>query len=450
MTNKILVIGDIMVDAYVCGHTTRFSPEAPVPILALEKNFYTIGGAGNVARNLHALGADYELVAVVGNDGFRTVVDSLLKELHTSGFVLPHITNTVKYRVINGNQHVIRIDKDNKKALSVEEGNRYCRLVIEKLRTNQFSYLIIADYNKNLLEPYMIRWIMGEAIANGVKIVVDTKRTSISLFRGAYLITPNQAESIALGGIDNTLVANWLVTRGSEGMVLNTLEEEGVYHIPAFEVDNADVSGAGDTVTATVVSELTKGSTLYDACRVARIAASCAVMKFGTDVCTKEELDIAIKRGYNKIYLMQDLQDQIELWKETNSIVLLNGCFDILHEGHLKLLHEARQVAYPSKVVVALNSDESVSELKGYLRPISESRVQALAAMPFVDAVIEFDNEDELTDIIRITKPRYLIKGEDYKDKTITGREVLEANGGEVYFVPLTNNISSSKFLSNE
>ncbi len=444
MNNKILVIGDLILDIYSKGEITRISPEFPVPVLSKESDFYALGGAGNVAANLEALGATYEFIAVIGEDRYRSIIEHLLENINLYAVLSGgKMTNTTKNRFVAGSQHVLRVDKDNTQSYSDSE--YLYNTIIDRLDSNEFEYLLICDYNKGLLSYNLIKKICEKCKELDVKVLADTKRKDTWCFNGAYLVTPNDKE---FSGQLFQVFENILVTRGDKGMVLYA-QDEGKEVISPYKVNCVDVCGAGDTVLAAIATSLQDGQSLYSACRVANLAASLVVQKPGTVVCSEE--DLVDTRGLQKVYgSLDEVLKQIEIWrKEGYPIAFTNGCFDILHQGHLDLLHMCGKLNYNGKIckaIVAVDSNESVSKLKGSDRPFHKNRLETVANVQTVDLVFEFNTED-LNSILKTIKPNVLVKGPDYKDKEIIGRE----HANYVLVVPKkVTEISTTEILNDK
>jgi D-beta-D-heptose 7-phosphate kinase/D-beta-D-heptose 1-phosphate adenosyltransferase len=445
--SKILVVGDVILDYYIKGNYTKFSPEAPVPVLQCDEVTQTLGGAANVAANLQALGADYTAIFIIP-DNLGSDEKDLLHALHNATYIeSSNYGVTIKTRVSSSGQQLVRLDADNPKALSRTDENLYLSQIKHQVRTDKsLEYLVISDYRKNLFTDWLIYELMILASEEGIKVIVDTKSKNIEPFAGAYLITPNQLE---LNSIEKGYLADidyCLTTKGKQGMTLTNSVGETIIDCTAIPVDNADVSGAGDTVLAAIADSLSKGIVIEEAIYVARIAAYLSVQKSGTAVVTKEDLAAAIDSGIYKIITKKELAIELKRIRKLGlKIAFTNGCFDVLHEGHFDVLDSMRKPNHG--VVVAVDSNERVKQLKGPSRPINKERLKNIAAIDYIDAVIEFNSDEELLEIIKLCKPDLFVKGGDYKNKDIIGADFVLANGGTVKIVPRDKAISTTGIL---
>ena len=448
--NKILVIGDVILDQYILGSINRISPEAPVPVVKYDNIVSVLGGAANVAANLEALSANYEGLFVISSKVSKEY-HGLYNKLQNVTYLLSDtIGITQKTRVmVSENQQLARLDIDNAVPLSNIDTTTYLQAIKTRLESNKFTFLVIADYCKNLLTDSMITEIMQSARQNNVKVLVDTKRKNIRPYAGAYLITPNEKEVLEIKSGSLHDITYCLVTKGKKGMVLTSNQPETLYACDALPVQNPDVSGAGDTVLATIAFHLSSlDGDIVQAVKTASIAASIVVSKPGTSVVTIQELSNAIEQGKDKITTVKSLRFILKQFRDNDTkIVFTNGCFDVIHQGHLELLSQCTHSSNNYAVVVAVDSNERVTQLKGRSRPINKNRVDCLAALLRTSLVIEFSSDEELLDIIKICKPDVMVKGEDYKDKLIIGADYVKSYGGEVRFVPLVSDISTTKMV---
>lgn len=438
--NKILVIGDIILDGYVHSIVNRISPESPVPIADVQNIEFVPGGAANVAHNLHQLGASYELVAVIGVDEFTSKMVETTTFLNTFA-ILGSINNTVKIRVTTPQQQLLRVDRDNKKELENLEKEQYENAIRSRLLSNDFSILLISDYNKGLLSNSAIESFIKLARANNITVLVDTKKQNVSSFKGSYLITPNKLELSRMGklALSDSIADNWLVTKGEETAVLyashrNEIKEYSVHNYLSYP----DVSGAGDTVIATVAAELQKGNSLDTAVKSSMVAAFVVCSKEGTSTCSLKELN---KFKYlSKIYTSANVAEQHINRNKTTGFI--NGCFDVLHNGHLHLFSEAKK--YCSTLVVAINSDEYITKSKGDNRPINslENRLRNLASINAIDMVFSF-TETTPKEILQILKPNYHFAGDDY-----TLQDLANLSNTPGIIIPKIPNISTTKVIT--
>lgn len=453
---NVLVIGDIILDKYIHGSVDRVSPEAPVPVLRPQVEEVRLGGAANVASNVVSLGAKVFLQGVLGKDEYARELKNLMKEKKIKGsYVASKLPSISKLRLLASQQQLLRIDSEEEFS---EEDWTHAKLNFKKyVKSNKPSALIISDYGKGSLRniPYLIR----EAKKNNLYILVDPKGNDFSKYKGANIITPNYSEfSNAVGGVsseaDFTAKAKkllfaleleaLLVTRGSEGMTLiqksKTSTKRTDFPTQAQEV--FDVSGAGDTVIASLATAIGSGFNLSDAVQLANIAAGVVVGKSGTAAPTLSELSPYLRE--NSELSKSDIQKLcLESQAESMKVVFTNGCFDILHAGHVAYLEAAKKLGH--KLVVGINSDTSVRKLKGSDRPINslDQRMAIIQALGCVDWVVSFSEETPLS-LIKYLKPDILVKGADYKAQDIVGSDEVLANGGEVKTIALIKGLSST------
>ncbi len=457
---KVLVIGDIMLDRYWHGVTSRISPEAPVPVVRVGQIEDRPGGAGNVALNIASLGAPAWVIGAVGDD---EVADSLQTRLEAVGICcdfarLPGVPTITKLRVISQNQQLIRLDhEDLFEGLSPD--------VIEektaKLMGN-ISAVVLSDYDKGTLQG--CQRLIRLARTHNVPVLVDPKGTCFERYRGASAITPNLKEFETIVGpcrSENELVEKgqalmaelelgaMLVTRGEHGMTLLRAGEPEV-HFPARAREVFDVTGAGDTVISVLAAALAAGSTLPQAAALANIAAGIVVAKLGTASVSMPELrrevnrELGAERGaVSKEQLLLAITDAKA---HGEKIVFTNGCFDILHAGHVGYLEDARKQG--DRLVLAINGDASVTRLKGEGRPINpvDRRMAVLAGLEAVDWVVSFE-EDTPEDLIRAIKPDVLVKGGDYTLDQVVGAHIVHEYGGEVKVLAFLDNCSTTAIV---
>lgn len=463
--SKVLVIGDIMLDRYCYGEVQRISPEAPVPIIHIQREHSALGGAGNVANNLAHLGCRVFLSGFTGDDEGRNCMLGLLEDagIDYSGVFMSTKPTIIKMRVIGGHQQIVRLDREESYLPNQELLHQVSSWFLQCLNTVKPDVIVISDYGKGTCSPYLCEFVITAGKAERIPIIIDPKGIDWKKYSGATLLTPNLKElsELALKPIPNndqnveiqaTLVRaqynidNLLVTRSEMGMSLVT--EDDCIHIPTKAQEVFDVSGAGDTVVATLAAMLAGKQNLHDAMIVANIAAGFVVGKVGTYPIHLKELQeslyamkhVGIDR---KIVEIEQLTLIIEEWKKSgNKLVFTNGCFDILHVGHISYLEQAKSLGH--KLIVGLNSDNSIKRLKGKTRPIINqiNRAQLLAALEFVDAVIVFE-EDTPEDLLSMLRPDILVKGGDYREEDILGREYVE----EVRVLPFISGFSTSSII---
>ena len=455
---KVLVIGDIILDRYLQGSVSRVSPEAPVPVLKPNDEFIKLGGAANVAFNIKSLGSSARLIGVVGKDESSKEIKRLLGEEKIKfALVQSQFPTISKLRIIASQQQVIRIDSEEK--FSYQDWLQTKKLFKRYLK--DADVLILSDYGKGTLLD--VSFLIKEARKKNMVILVDPKGSDFSIYKGATIITPNYSEfSLAVGDISNEKDFNskandllmklnlqgLLVTRGGQGMTLFQKDKGKVnrknFSTKAKEV--FDVSGAGDTVIASLGAALASGFTLDSSVELANIAAGIVVGKAGTATASQVEIKPFLK-GNRKVVSKPELSTLIrQAKKDSKKIVFTNGCFDILHAGHVIYLQEAKKLG--DKLIVGINSDSSVKKLKGKGRPINSlsARIATLAALESVDWVVPFPSETPLS-LIKAIQPDILVKGKDYKPSQIVGAEEVKSYGGKVKTIKMVAGFSTSKLI---
>ncbi len=458
---RVLVVGDLILDRYWHGATRRISPEAPVPVVLVDERVERVGGAANVAANVAALGGAVALVGLVGADAEG---DTLTRLSAAAGIepdflrVDGHAT-TVKLRVVSQRQQLVRIDFEQ--ALPGEYSNQLLAAVERQLA--RCEVVVISDYAKGAVAR--VRDIIERSRAAGKLVIVDPKGTDFSRYAGANLLTPNLAEFEAVAGVcgdeheivrravpllrDHQLDAI-LVTRGAAGMSL-VVADGSCHHVPAQAHEVFDVTGAGDTVCGVLAAALATGSDLPTAVGIANAAAGLVVGKFGAATVGVEEIDNAMVSRTGIGRGIVDLPAAVEACararRRGERIVLTNGCFDILHAGHVRYLSEAKTLG--NRLVVAVNDDASVTALKGPRRPYNdlESRMQVLAALDAVDWVVPFSTPTP-QQLIATLLPDVLVKGGDYAVDEIVGGAEVRAAGGQVVVLDYHPGHSSSRLIA--
>jgi D-beta-D-heptose 7-phosphate kinase/D-beta-D-heptose 1-phosphate adenosyltransferase len=452
---RVLCVGDVMLDHYVYGEVERVSPEAPIPVLAVERETRTLGGAGNVLRNLDALGAAACFVSVVGDDPAGIEVRKLVPasaEAHV--LVERERLTTVKTRYVAAHQQLLRADRETVRPLRQHLREDLLRLVGEAL--GQHQVVIVSDYGKGVLAGDVAGAIIRAARAAGRTVVVDPKDRDWSRYAGASVLKPNRRELADATGLPVATEAEivaaarqalarhgfdaLLVSRSEDGVLL--AEAGGAVHGFATEAREVfDVSGAGDTMVATLAAALAAGAGLADAARLANTAAGIVVGKVGTAVVHGAELRAAIlaedEERHPKVLPLASALDRIEAWRRQGArIGFTNGCFDLLHPGHVSLLAQAKAAC--DRLVVGLNSDASVRRLKGAGRPVQAeaARAQVLASLASVDLVVVFA-EDTPLELIGAIRPDLLVKGADYSLDQVVGRDLVQGYGGKVLLAVL-------------
>jgi len=457
---RILVLGDVMLDRYWHGATSRISPEAPVPVVKVEDIEDSPGGAANVALNIAALGAACSLSGLIGEDREGDLLTKALQSagIHCDFLALSGKPTITKLRVLSRHQQLIRLDFEE--TFSQDESAGLQQKLQELLKTHDL--LILSDYQKGALSA--VNELISLAKSAGVPVLVDPKGSDFSKYHGASILTPNMHEFEAIVGpckseeqlvekgqqlISELQLEALLVTRGEHGMTLIQPGKQEL-HFPARSRDVFDVTGAGDTVISVLGASLAAGKTLAEAVALANIAAGIAVSKVGTVAVSGPELRREIQSDNDAdrgVMSREQLALAVADAKANGErVVFTNGCFDIIHAGHVGYLQDARQ--HGERLIVAINDDASVSRLKGEGRPINplERRMTVLAGLESVDWVVGFD-EDTPIPLLELLQPDVLIKGGDYQISEVVGAELVQAYGGEVKVLSFLDNCSTSKIV---
>lgn len=461
---KVLVFGDYMVDKYISGSVSRISPEAPVPVIEVKSLTQKLGGAGNVINNIISLGANVKVLGCVGNDEAGDFIVNYFANNKTNISYLKkynQISTVIKTRVVSKNQQFLRIDEEKKEPL-LEEYYIYTKDNLDEI-FEDIDVVIISDYAKGAVTKEMAQLLIKTAIKKNIPIIVDPKGNNYSKYVGATVCTPNVKE---LYDVVNKKIENeddilkfgynickendikfLCLTRSEKGISLVNKNKEK-FDFPAIAKDVIDVSGAGDTVVATMSLLLALKFPMDEICKISNIAASVVVSKFGTSTVSLNELICNISKTgefkYQDIdtikYIVQDLKEK------GKKIVFTNGCFDMLHVGHLSSFKKARE--YGDILIVAVNSDSSVKTNKGDLRPIisQEDRIEMLCALEYIDYVVLMEDKDPVN-LIKIIQPDISIKGEDWKDKIVPEKPVIESYGGRIEFIKLNQGKSTTNII---
>ncbi|TNG93385.1 bifunctional D-glycero-beta-D-manno-heptose-7-phosphate kinase/D-glycero-beta-D-manno-heptose 1-phosphate adenylyltransferase HldE [Pasteurellaceae bacterium USgator11] len=457
---KVLVLGDVMLDRYWFGATNRISPEAPVPVVRVQNNEERAGGAANVAMNIASLNVEVKLLGLTGQDEAGLALEKMLQQQRINcDFVALNTHPTItKLRILSRHQQLLRLDFEEN-FHDVESA-----VLLQKLQDAiaQSGALVLSDYGKGTLNA--VQQMIQVAKQANVPVLIDPKGTDFERYRGATLLTPNLSEFEAVVGhcVDEQaiqqkglqLIADYqlealLVTRSEKGMTLLRPNAEP-FHLPTEAKEVFDVTGAGDTVISVLATAIADGRSLEEACYLANVAAGIVVGKLGTSTVTPVELENAIHhRGETGFGIMDEVQlksSVAEAKERGEKIVMTNGCFDILHPGHVSYLENARKLG--DRLIVAVNSDESVKRLKGESRPINSlaARMAVLAGLSSVDWVVEF-KEDTPQRLIGEILPDLLVKGGDYKAEEIAGSQEVWANGGDVRVLNFENGYSTSSVV---
>jgi D-beta-D-heptose 7-phosphate kinase/D-beta-D-heptose 1-phosphate adenosyltransferase len=467
----VLCVGDLMLDEFVYGEVSRISPEAPAPVIAVQRSETNIGGAGNVARNIASLGARCIFVGLIGEDEAGATLKAALarQSLIETALVCDRerpTTRKVRFVSEHFSTHMLRADWELASPASAAIEQQLIDIILPLLP--RADIVLLSDYAKGVLTARVIRNVIDAARKLGKPVIVDPKSANFAIYRGATLLTPNRKEfaeatrsradtkeSIADAAWDAMQLADcdaMLVTQSEHGMTLVPRAGEAI-HVPAHPVKVRDVSGAGDTVAAMLAVALAAGADWETVLRMATAAAAVAVGKKGTAIVTASELrrkilPHAYLAAEEKIIAIGgELDAHLSEWRKQDLRVgFTNGCFDILHPGHVKVLTAARGAC--DRLIVGLNSDASVKRLKGEGRPVQDERARAevLAALEAVDLVVIFEQDTPIELIAKI-KPSVLVKGGDYTRDQVVGHEIVEAGGGEVLLVEVLPGHSTSSLV---
>jgi len=467
--HRVLCIGDIMLDRYVYGHVDRISPEAPIPVLRVERESMTLGGAGNVARNIVALGGKVDFIGVVGDD--QAGVD-LAKQVAALPDITPHLLadktrpTTLKTRYVADAQQLLRADMEKAAPLSVAMEDQVLQQAKKSLGDS--DVVILSDYAKGVLSPRVVAEIIRLANEKKAKVLIDPKGRDFSIYRGAYLLTPNRKELTEVSGmpiksvedaekaarqlIDQHNLHGILAKLGGDGVCL-VMRDQPAQHFHTATREVFDVSGAGDTVVATLALSIAGGLSLEESAELANLSGSIVVGKVGTATVSREELSRALLReqmqGEGKIAPSASVAaDTAALWRKQGlKVGFTNGCFDLLHPGHVSLIRQARSAC--DRLILGLNTDASVRKLKGETRPVQNENARAavLASLADVDMVVLF-GEDTPYDLIKAVQPDVLVKGADYTIATVVGADLVQGWGGRVVLANLVEGQSTTSMIA--
>ena len=459
---KLLVIGDLMIDHYLWGSCERISPEAPVQVVNVESESAVLGGAGNVINNLNALGAEVNVISVIGNDSTSNELKTMLAEIGVDTQYLvaqqERITSK-KSRIIASQQQVVRYDCESTDAISNDSQDNIIQ-IYQKI-INDYDVVLLSDYGKGVLTDDLTQSLISIANENSKKVLVDPKGLDYSKYTGAYLLTPNKKEASEATQIDIKdeasliQVITQLKSECDLGVSLITLSEQGVAIYdhelrthPTVAREVFDVTGAGDTVLASLGYALACDQSIDDAVEFSNLAAGVVVGKIGSATATLNEI-IEYESSLNKSTSDEHIKtlDEIttlsnELRTRDKKIIFTNGCFDLLHAGHVRYLETAK--SFGDVLILGLNSDRSVTALKGEGRPVNIQldRAYILAALEAVDYVVVFD-EDTPYDLIKAIKPHILVKGGDYEGKDVIGQDIA----GELKLVQFVDGKSTTRTI---
>lgn len=441
-TPKILVFGDLMLDHYLWGSCERISPEAPVQVVDVAKETTLLGGAGNVINNLVTLGAKVSVGSVIGDDENGKELLNMLRsiDVDTSNiFTLKNRKTSKKSRIIASSQQVLRYDKESKEQILDEEADKILNSVNSTICT--YDAVVLSDYGKGVLSGYFCQKLIELCKKNSIKVFVDPKGSNYSKYKGAYLLTPNKKEAMLATGVDikdkESLKKALLKLKDICDLDISmiTLSEDGIATydnelklFPTVAKEVFDVTGAGDTVIASIAFAFSANRSISEAAGFANLAAGVVVGKIGSATVTLDEIEeyeAALHKSTSDAHIksFEEIKIVVERYRKNGKkVVFTNGCFDILHVGHVKYLQEAK--SFGDILIVGLNSDASVSRLKGPTRPvnIAQDRAYLLAALEAVDFVVPFE-DDTPYELIKMIQPDTLVKGGDYKGKDVVGTE---------------------------
>lgn len=478
---RILVIGDICLDQFIRGDVTRISSEAPIPVMVARQENSMLGQAGNTLSNLSGLEAQASIISVIGNDSEGQMIRGLVNECGADGdalIVSAATPSTVKTRYMSAHQQVFRVDTQPVQSYSAETENAVIEQISKMLPNN--DAVILSDYGYGLLSDNIIRTTIGLAFQHSIPVLVDPRGSDLSKYRGATVATPNKKElAEATGGMpvdtdENVILAasclmaasgiqNIVATRSQDGMSVISSTNDPV-HLRTTAREVYDVSGAGDTVISTIAAGLAAGASLVDAATIANVAAGIVVGKVGTAPVRKRELLDALSSPESVIHPPENdhaaemmdwdaARDQIEKWRARGlKIGFTNGCFDIVHAGHVNYLNKARSKC--DRLVLGLNHDKSIRILKGPTRPVNnqESRATVIGGLSAIDLVVFFGAEKEGEDnsagnLIRAIKPDIYFKGNDYTIEQLPEAPIMASFGGKIELIPLTEGLSTTKII---
>jgi D-beta-D-heptose 7-phosphate kinase/D-beta-D-heptose 1-phosphate adenosyltransferase len=464
---RALVIGDLMLDEYLWGKTERISPEAPVQVVDITMEDLRLGGAGNVINNLVTLGCQVHVAGVLGDGRDGELLREMLtaKQVDTVGLLYdPQRTTSRKTRILASHQQMMRIDRESRTPITPEQEARLANWVRD--HAAEFDVILISDYLKGVLTENLLQAVIAIGKERNIPVVIDPKGDDYGKYRGATLLTPNRKEteiasriaitdeeSLRLAGrtlLETLELETLIVTRSEEGISIFFRNGDEM-HLPTEAREVFDVTGAGDTVLSLIGVGLACGLAIEDAARMANLAAGIAVSKLGTSTVSVEEIrevySHQFSEGDAKIKRRDSLARILETERQRGkTIVFTNGCFDLLHVGHVKYLQKARQLG--DLLVLGLNSDDSIRRLKGPSRPLisEDERAHILAALACIDHVVVFD-EDTPIELIRLLRPHILVKGGDYTPEGVVGKDLVESYGGRVALIDLVDGRSTTNII---
>jgi D-beta-D-heptose 7-phosphate kinase / D-beta-D-heptose 1-phosphate adenosyltransferase len=456
---KILVIGDLMIDHYLWGSANRISPEAPVQVVDIDNESTVLGGAGNVVNNLRALGCSVGVISAIGKDEAGSELKTMLEDIDTLSYLIEQKNRKTskKSRIIASHSQVIRYDKESKDDITEETSNA----IFEEFKNilDGYDIVLLSDYGKGVLTAKLTQDLIEYANSQNKKVLVDPKGEDYSKYGGAYLLTPNKKEAQeaskininddqslqkALQTLKSTVSLEVsLITLSKDGIAI--LDQEGnICKKPTVAREVYDVTGAGDTILASLGYCLAKDIDIMSALEFANLAAGVVVGKLGSATATLEEIEAYKSSIASRIKTFKEIKETVEgLKNQGKRIVFTNGCFDILHRGHVQYLDTAK--SFGDVLILGLNSDASVRELKGPVRPINneDDRAYILAALESVDFVVKF-SQDTPYELIKIVQPDILVKGGDYKGKDVVGKDIV----GQLKLVDFVDGRSTTQTIA--
>lgn len=461
---NILVFGDYMIDEYINGEVSRISPEAPVPVLNIKSRTKKIGGAGNVINNILSLGAKVRVIGRIGNDDNGKYLKKFFTDNNVDNqFLLEQdeYNTIIKTRIVSRNQQFMRLDDEKVESIPkniLEQINNNIDMILDNI-----DIVVISDYAKGNITKESIEMLIKEAKKRNIPVIVDPKGKDYSKYAGATICTPNLKELSDVTGekltneeeilkaseklIKDIDLQKLVLTRSEDGISL--IDDLGIKKdFPALKKEVVDVSGAGDTVVAAISVFMGLNYDMDKICKLANVAASVVVSKFGTSTVSYEEIQNALEDTYNdKILTINMLKSVVKMLKDQNKkISFTNGCFDLLHAGHIDSLTQSK--SYGDILIVGVNSDSSVKRNKGEDRPIisEKFRLMMLSSLECVDYAVLFDG-DTAVDLVKIIKPDFYVKGCDYEGKVTPETEIVNSYGGECKYIKIEQDISTSKII---
>jgi D-beta-D-heptose 7-phosphate kinase/D-beta-D-heptose 1-phosphate adenosyltransferase len=464
---RVLVLGDIMLDRFVYGSVARVSPEAPIPVLEVLRSVDSAGGAANVARNVASIGGNVTLLGVVGNDSWAADLRQQITSISIDARLIVDLERptTVKTRYVADGQQMLRADREMRTTLAENVETKILQQFEDSLR--HADVVVLSDYAKGVLSERIIGAVMRAAREVNKPVIVDPKARDFCRYTGATVLTPNRSELQTACGfecatdetveraarsfLDKNVCDALVVTRGKDGMSVVS-EGQAAVHLRTVAKQVFDVSGAGDTAVAAISLGLAAGADIVSASTLANWAAGIVVGKLGTAVVTAPELieqltPLNARAGDSKIFTLQSVLSLAQAWREQgSSIAFTNGCFDLLHPGHVSLLDQAKRSA--DRLIVGLNADASIRRLKGADRPIQNeiARATVLSSLKFVDAVVIF-SEDTPIELIHALQPDVLVKGADYALEGVVGADFVLSRGGKVVLAELVEGQSTTSMV---